>query len=435
MSSAGDRLHRYGPTTGDRVRLADTGLRVRVERSLVGEGDELRFGGGKVLSDGMGQSSRDGGLDLVIAGGLLLDPVEGAVVCDIGVVDGRIAGVGRAGNPDIMDGVDPALVVTARTEVISAHGCIVTPGGIDSHVHWIGPDLAHRQPWTHRRPPRPGVLVERGDDLPAHPHRAGLQVLHGQQRGLVGGQRRAAHRVGGDPHHVVVLVCVGEGVVHADVGEAAEEAQRPRPQAAEQDVEVGAEERRVAAIGHVVLVGLRPQPWMQRGAGVVLEAVRPLAAVELTPEVDPGARVALLHEDDRDADLARRLDDLDRALEPLLESRHVRDRTVHGGAVLLHVDGQDHRLAHQEIGHSTHLYGHGKDNLPGFYPSVSRHDAACPLGRSPGRRPRAPPRWGPLSAGGKVSPKDLSDQPSGTLDASRESGPPLSCGTTNPGSR
>jgi urease subunit alpha len=142
MSAADDRLHRYGPTTGDRVRLADTALRVRVERSLVGEGDELRFGGGKVLRDGMGQSSRDGGLDLVIAGGLLLDPVEGAVVCDIGVVDGRIAGIGRAGNPDVMDGVDPALVVTARTEVISAQGCIVTPGGIDSHVHWICPDLA-----------------------------------------------------------------------------------------------------------------------------------------------------------------------------------------------------------------------------------------------------------------------------------------------------
>jgi urease subunit alpha len=142
VSGADDRLHRYGPTTGDRVRLADTGLRVRVQRSMIGEGDELRFGGGKVLRDGMGQSSRDGGLDLVIAGALLLDPVAGAVVCDIGVVDGRIAGIGRAGNPDVMDGVDPALVVTARTEVIAAQGCIVTPGGIDTHVHWICPDLA-----------------------------------------------------------------------------------------------------------------------------------------------------------------------------------------------------------------------------------------------------------------------------------------------------
>ncbi|MGH7749425.1 MAG: urease subunit alpha, partial [Candidatus Dormibacteria bacterium] len=102
-----ERLHRYGPTTGDRVRLADTCLHVRVERSLVGEGDELRFGGGKVLRDGMGQSSRDGGLDLLIAGGLLLDPIAGAVVCDIGVVAGRIVGIGRAGNPDVMDGVDP----------------------------------------------------------------------------------------------------------------------------------------------------------------------------------------------------------------------------------------------------------------------------------------------------------------------------------------
>jgi urease alpha subunit len=142
VTSSEDRLHRYGPTTGDRVRLADTDLWVRVERSLVGEGDELRFGGGKVLRDGMGQSSRDGGLDLVIAGGLLLDPVLGAVVCDIGVSGGRIAGVGRAGNPDVMDGVDPALVVTPRTEVIAAQGCIVTPGGIDTHVHWICPELA-----------------------------------------------------------------------------------------------------------------------------------------------------------------------------------------------------------------------------------------------------------------------------------------------------
>ncbi|MGD1053719.1 MAG: amidohydrolase family protein, partial [Candidatus Dormibacteria bacterium] len=140
--SAQERILRYGPTIGDRVRLGDTALWVRVERDLTGRGDELRFGGGKVVRDGMGQSARDGGLDLVITGVLVLDPLLGAVCADVGVVDGRIAGIGRAGNPDIMDGVDPALVVTARTEVIAGQGCILTAGGIDSHVHWIAPQLA-----------------------------------------------------------------------------------------------------------------------------------------------------------------------------------------------------------------------------------------------------------------------------------------------------
>jgi urease subunit alpha len=140
--SGQERIARYGPTQGDRVRLGDTDLWVRVEADLCGHGDELRFGGGKVVRDGMGQSSRDGGLDVVITGALLLDPLLGAITCDIGIVDGRIAGVGRAGNPDVMDGVDPALVVTARTEVIAGQGCIVTAGGVDAHVHWICPELA-----------------------------------------------------------------------------------------------------------------------------------------------------------------------------------------------------------------------------------------------------------------------------------------------------
>ncbi|HET9051907.1 MAG TPA: urease subunit alpha, partial [Candidatus Dormibacteraeota bacterium] len=81
-----ERAARFGPTTGDRVRLADTALVVRVEDDLCGHGDELRFGGGKVVRDGMGQSTRDGGLDLLIAGALVLDPLLGAVVCDVGVV-------------------------------------------------------------------------------------------------------------------------------------------------------------------------------------------------------------------------------------------------------------------------------------------------------------------------------------------------------------
>jgi urease subunit alpha len=140
--SAAERIARYGPTAGDRVRLGDTGLWVRVQQDLCGAGDEMRFGGGKVVRDGMGQSSRDGGLDLLISGALLLDPLLGAIRCDIGVVDGVIAAVGRAGNPDVMDGVHPDLVVTPRTEVIDGHGSIVTPGGIDVHVHWIMPELA-----------------------------------------------------------------------------------------------------------------------------------------------------------------------------------------------------------------------------------------------------------------------------------------------------
>jgi urease alpha subunit len=140
--SRAERIARYGPTVGDTVRLADSSLRVRVERDLTGHGDELRFGGGKVVRDGMGQSSRDGGLDLLIAGVLLLDPLAGAVVCDVGVVEGRIAGIGRAGNPDVMNGVDAELVVTARTEVVAGHGLILTAGGIDTHVHWICPELA-----------------------------------------------------------------------------------------------------------------------------------------------------------------------------------------------------------------------------------------------------------------------------------------------------
>lgn len=137
-----ERIARFGPTVGDRLRLGDTALWVRVEEDLCGHGDELRFGGGKVVRDGMGQSPRRGGLDLLIAGALVLDPLVGAVVCDVGVVAGRIVALGRAGNPDVMDGVHPDLVVTASTEVIDAHGAILTAGGVDSHVHWICPELA-----------------------------------------------------------------------------------------------------------------------------------------------------------------------------------------------------------------------------------------------------------------------------------------------------
>ncbi len=136
----------FGPTTGDRVRLADTELFVEVERDLIAEsggyGNEVKFGGGKVIRDGMGQSPRATAaesLDLVLTNALILDPVLGIIKADIGVKDGRIAGIGHAGNPLIQDGITPGMVIGASTEVIAAEGSIVTAGGIDSHIHFICP--------------------------------------------------------------------------------------------------------------------------------------------------------------------------------------------------------------------------------------------------------------------------------------------------------
>ena len=134
----------YGPTAGDRVRLADTELVVEVERDFTAYGDEITFGGGKVIRDGMGQSSvarregARGALDLVITNALVIDH-WGIVKCDIGVRGGRIVKVGKAGNPDTMEGVDPELVVGAATEVVAAENMIVTAGAVDSHIHFISP--------------------------------------------------------------------------------------------------------------------------------------------------------------------------------------------------------------------------------------------------------------------------------------------------------
>ena len=134
----------YGPTTGDRVRLADTELIIEVERDFTVYGDEITFGGGKVIRDGMGQSStavregQHGALDLVITNALIIDH-WGVVKADIGVRDGRIVKIGKAGNPDTQAGVDPDLVVGAATEVIAGEGKIVTAGAIDSHIHFISP--------------------------------------------------------------------------------------------------------------------------------------------------------------------------------------------------------------------------------------------------------------------------------------------------------
>jgi urease subunit alpha len=134
----------YGPTTGDRVRLADTELFIEIEKDLTVPGEEAKFGGGKVIRDGMGQSASatgaDGVLDLVITNAMIVDH-GGIYKADIGIRNGRIAGIGKAGNPDVMSGVTPGMIIGAGTEVIAGEGKIVTAGGIDAHVHFICPQL------------------------------------------------------------------------------------------------------------------------------------------------------------------------------------------------------------------------------------------------------------------------------------------------------
>ena len=133
----------YGPTTGDRFHLADTNLVCEVERDLTIPGDEVVFGGGKTVRDGMAQASgvtnADGALDLVITNAVVMDALLGIVKADIGIRAGRIVGIGKAGNPDIMDGVDPTLVIGPGTEVIAGEGLIATAGGVDTHIHLISP--------------------------------------------------------------------------------------------------------------------------------------------------------------------------------------------------------------------------------------------------------------------------------------------------------
>ncbi len=129
----------FGPTVGDRLRLADTELFVEVEKDYTIYGEEVKFGGGKVIRDGMGQSQRmsKDTVDTVITNALIIDAVTGIIKADIGIKDGRIAGIGKAGNPDIQPGVN--IVVGPGTEAIAGEGMIVTAGGIDSHIHWICP--------------------------------------------------------------------------------------------------------------------------------------------------------------------------------------------------------------------------------------------------------------------------------------------------------
>jgi urease subunit alpha len=142
-----DRYARlYGPTAGDRFRLADTELVAEVERDLGVPGEEAVFGGGKTIRDGMAQSQRsnaEGALDLVITNVVVFDPILGIVKGDLGVKEGRIAGLGKAGNPDTQDGVHPLLVIGPGTEVIAGEHLIATPGGIDSHIHMICPQQVY----------------------------------------------------------------------------------------------------------------------------------------------------------------------------------------------------------------------------------------------------------------------------------------------------
>lgn len=141
--SSKDYAMMFGPTTGDKIRLADTNLLIEIEKDYTVYGDEIKFGGGKTIRDGMGQSvnttSEDGDLDLVITNAVILD-YKGIVKADIGIKDGKIKAIGKAGNPDIMDGVTEEMTVGASTEAIAGEGLIITAGGIDTHIHFICPD-------------------------------------------------------------------------------------------------------------------------------------------------------------------------------------------------------------------------------------------------------------------------------------------------------
>lgn len=135
----------FGPTVGDAVRLGATGLWIKVEQDHTVYGDECKFGGGKTLREGMGQASGRPdaeSLDTVISNALIID-WSGIVKADIGIKNGVIVGIGKAGNPDVMDGVDPAMVVGSCTDVIAGEGKIITAGGMDSHIHFICPQQAH----------------------------------------------------------------------------------------------------------------------------------------------------------------------------------------------------------------------------------------------------------------------------------------------------
>lgn len=137
----------FGPTVGDKIRLGNTDLYVEIEKDLRVYGDETVYGGGKTLRDGMGLANEctpeAGSLDLVITNVTILDPILGVIKADVGVKDGKIAGIGKAGNPNIMEGVTPSLVTGPSTDAISGEHMILTAGGIDGHVHFCAPQQAY----------------------------------------------------------------------------------------------------------------------------------------------------------------------------------------------------------------------------------------------------------------------------------------------------
>lgn len=137
----------FGPTVGDKIRLGNTDLYIEIEKDLRIYGDETVYGGGKTLRDGMGLANTitedEGSLDLVITNVTIIDAKLGIVKADVGIKDGRIAGIGKAGNPNVMDGVSPDLVTGASTDAVSGEHLILTAGGIDGHVHYIAPQQVY----------------------------------------------------------------------------------------------------------------------------------------------------------------------------------------------------------------------------------------------------------------------------------------------------
>ena len=197
----------FGPTTGDRVRLADTDLIIEVEKDFTVYGEEVKFGGGKVIRDGMGQSqvtNRQGAVDTVITNALIVDH-WGIVKADVAIKEGYISAIGKAGNPDIQPGVN--IVIGPGTDVIAGEGKILTAGGFDSHIHFICPQqIEHAlMSWRHlhargrhRSIPRhlrhhlhAGPVAHDADD-------AVVRRLPGQSRHLRQGQRLASRPVDRD---------------------------------------------------------------------------------------------------------------------------------------------------------------------------------------------------------------------------------------------
>ncbi len=137
----------FGPTVGDKIRLGNTDLYVEIEKDLRVYGDEVVYGGGKTLRDGMGLAnectSKEGSLDIVITNVTILDPVLGVIKADVGIKDGKIAGIGKAGNPNVMAGVTPGLATGPSTDAISGEHMILTAAGIDGHVHFVSPQQAY----------------------------------------------------------------------------------------------------------------------------------------------------------------------------------------------------------------------------------------------------------------------------------------------------